>query len=91
MSVKIIIDEKNEFEAEFPGVDKSLVQLLAERLTADKNVEFAAYKLEHPVVANPKLYVRTKKGDAKTLVIEKIAEVKGELEEFKKKFSGIVK
>lgn len=91
MDVKVLVKEKNTLEMELGGVDQSLAQLLAEKLNEDKDVEFASFKLEHPVVASPKLYVRTKKGDPSKLVLEKLDELKKELTGFREQFRDIVK
>ncbi len=91
MEVKILINEKNALELEMAGADQSLAQLLAERLNEDKDVEFASYKVEHPIIGNPKLFVRTKKGEPAKIVLDKLAEIKKEVSEFRSQFSDIVK
>jgi len=91
MEIKILVNEKNVLELELGETDQSLAQLIAEKLSEDKDVEFAAYKLEHPLIARPKLYVRTKKGDAAKLVLGVLKEVKNEVGEFRKQFLDIVK
>jgi DNA-directed RNA polymerase subunit L len=91
MEVKILVNEKNTLEMEFVGADQSLAQLLAEKLNSDKDVEFASYKVEHPLVASPKLILRMKKGDPAKLILEKLAEIKSEVAEFKKQFLDITK
>ncbi|MDD5171851.1 MAG: RpoL/Rpb11 RNA polymerase subunit family protein [Candidatus ainarchaeum sp.] len=89
MVAKILVNEKNTLEMDIGSADQSLAQLLAERLTEDKDVEFASYKVEHPFMTTPKLIVRTKKGDPAKLVLEKLDELKKELGEFRKQFSEI--
>jgi DNA-directed RNA polymerase subunit L len=91
MDVKILAKEKNVIELEMNGCDQSLAQLLAEKLSDDKDVEFASFKMEHPLVSQPKLYVRTKKGDPGKLVLEKLEELKKELLDFRQQFSDVVK
>lgn len=91
MDVKILVNEKNVLEMEMDGADASLAQLLAERLSGDKDVEFASYKVEHPLVARPKLYVRTKKGEPAKLVLETLREIRKEVADFRKQFLDIVK
>ena len=91
MEMKILVKDKNVLEMELGGADQSLAQLVAERLTEDKDVEFASYKLEHPTAARPKLYVRTKKGDPVKVVIAALKEIKVEVAEFKKQFGEIVR
>ncbi len=89
MEVKVLLKEKNVIELELSSIDQSLAQLISEKLNQDKDVEFASYKVEHPLLSSPKLYVRTKKGDASKLVLEKISEVHKELADFRKQFEEI--
>ena len=91
MEVKILVNDKNVLEMELGDADQSLAQLLAEKLSEDKDVDFASYKKEHPLIGSPKLYVRTKKGEPAKLVLEKLEELKKEISEFKDQFKGIVK
>jgi DNA-directed RNA polymerase subunit L len=91
MEVKILSNEKNVLELELVGSDTSLAQLISERLNQDKDVEFASFKVEHPLLAHPKLFVRTKKGDASKLVLGVIDEIKKELVDFRKQFAEISK
>jgi DNA-directed RNA polymerase subunit L len=91
MEVKILVSEKNILELELSDIDVSLAQLLAEKLTEEKDVEFASYKLEHPLIGSPKLYLRTKKGEPAKLVLEKLEEIKKEVMDFREQFKDIVK
>ncbi|MCI0503776.1 DNA-directed RNA polymerase subunit L [Candidatus Micrarchaeota archaeon] len=91
MEVKILTNEKNVLEMELRGADSALAQLLAEKLGEDKDVEFASSKVEHPLVGEPKLYIRTKKGEPAKLVLEKLEEVKKEVTDFRAQFKDIVK
>lgn len=91
MEVKILVNEKNTLEIELVGGDSSLAQLLAEKLNQEKDVEFAAYKMEHPIISSPKLIVRTKKSDPSKLVLEKLNDIKKEVAEFKESFLELAK
>ncbi len=91
MEVKVLLNEKNTLELELGNADQSLGQLLAEKLSAEKDVEFAASKLEHPLLGSVKLMVKTKKGDAAKLVLEKLDELKSEVSDFRRKFSDMAK
>jgi DNA-directed RNA polymerase subunit L len=91
MEVNILTNEKNTLELELGDTDVSLAQLLAEKLNEEKDVEFASYKKEHPLVGAPKLFVRTKKGDPAKLVLEKLEEIKKEVKDFRDQFREIVK
>lgn len=91
MEVKILTNEKNVLEMELKGADPSLAQLLAEKLGQEKDVEFASSKVEHPLLGEPKLYVRMKKGEPAKLVLEKLEEIKNEVLDFRTQFKDIVK
>lgn len=90
MEVKILKEEKGELSFELIGGDRSLPQLLVEKLNADKSVEFAACKVEHPLLANPIIVVRTTKGKPSEAVIKSLKEIAEELGDFKKRFSELV-
>lgn len=91
MEIKILVNEKNVMELELTGVDQSLAQLLAEKLSDDGDVEFASYKMEHPLIAHPKVFVRTKKKEPGQIVLEKLEEIKKEVADFRDQFRSIVK
>ena len=58
--MKIITDKKNELEIEITGETHTLCNALRRALMEDKDVEAAAYVIEHPIIGEPKLYVRAK-------------------------------
>ncbi|MFH1785743.1 MAG: RpoL/Rpb11 RNA polymerase subunit family protein [Candidatus Micrarchaeota archaeon] len=91
MDVKVLVNDKNIIELDLGKTDQSLAQLLVEKLNEDSDVEFASYKVEHPITATPKIYLRTKKGDPSKLLLEKLDEIKNEVSDFKKQFLDIVK
>ncbi|MFH1520542.1 MAG: RpoL/Rpb11 RNA polymerase subunit family protein [Candidatus Micrarchaeota archaeon] len=91
MDVKLLVNEKHIIEMDLGDADQSLAQLLVEKLNEDSDVEFAAYKVEHPITATPKIYLRTKKGEASKLLLEKLDEIKNEVTDFKKQFLDVVK
>ncbi len=86
MEVNILNSDKKMLELEIVGLDHSVSQLLAESLTADKDVEFAAYKLDQIVGARPSVIVKTKKGDPLDLVVEKLEQIKDKTADFRKQF-----
>ncbi len=90
MEIKILKDEEQEISFELIGADQSLPQLIVEKLNADKSVEFAAFKVEHPILASPIIIVKTKKEKAKDVVITALKLVAQDMEDFKKKFLDVV-
>lgn len=91
MEVKILKNEKDTLELELIGADQSLAQLLAMKLNDEKSVDFASYKLEHPLLAHPKLILKVSKGDPVKLLLSSIGDLIKDTEDFKKQFSDIVK
>ena len=91
MTIKIIRSEKNILEIDVDHIDPSLAQLIVEKLNETKGVEFAAWKKAHPVVGTPHIIVKTKGANPVSLVTKKLEEIKKEVGDFKKEFSGIVK
>lgn len=91
MTIKIINQESNSVEVDFGELDHSIPHLLVERLTNGKDVEFVAYKVDHPVISTPCFILKTKKGDALKLLVDTLEEIQKEVAEFKKQFSDISK
>ncbi|MBS3068138.1 DNA-directed RNA polymerase subunit L [Candidatus Micrarchaeota archaeon] len=91
MEVNILNSDKKTLELEFVGVDHVIPQLLAVSLNNDKDVEFAAYKIDHVIDAKPRLFVKTKKGEPVDLVLEKLEQLKEQTADFRKQFKEAVK
>ena len=91
MEINVLNSDKKMVEFEISGVDYTLPQLLTEALNNDKDVEFAAYKLDHIVNARPRILVKTKKGDPVDVVVEKLEELKGQVADFRKHFKEALK
>lgn len=83
--MKIIKDTKNELEIEITGESHTLCNTLRKTLMEDKDVESAAYSVEHPIIGEPKLYIKAK-NPRKSL--KKAAEtIKSQCDELKKEIS----
>ncbi len=83
--MKIIKDTKNELEIEITGESHTLCNTLRKTLMQDEDVESAAYTMEHPIIGEPKLYVKAK-NPRKSL--KKAAEtIKSQCDELKKEIS----
>ena len=79
MEVKILKETKNELEFEIIGEDHTFSSALQNFLSKRKEVVLASYKIKHPLLSNPQIYIKTKdmappKGTEKLLPLE---EVKG--------------
>ncbi len=89
--MKIISKDKNTLEIETEGIDHSLLQMLSDRLSSEKGIEFVSYKVEHPLVGHPKLVIRTKSGDPQKILLKAVSEIKKEVEDFRSQFKEISK
>ena len=86
MDIEIIKNEKKELEVKFSGVDTSIVRLLVEKLNDEKDVEFAATKVEHPISGNQLLVIKTKKKEPLELVTKNLEILQKEVNEFSDNF-----
>jgi DNA-directed RNA polymerase subunit L len=79
--MKVIKDTKNELEIEIAGETHTLCNALRRTLMEDKDVQSAAYSIDHPIVGEPVLYIKAK-NPKKSL--KKAAEtIKKQCDEFK--------
>lgn len=79
--MRVIKDTKNELEIEITGETHTLCNALRKTLMADKDVESAAYSIDHPIIGEPVLYIKAK-NPKKSL--KKAAEsIKNQCDEFK--------
>ncbi len=60
MDVRIIKETRNELELEIIGEDHTLCNVLQHVLNARKEVISAAYKIEHPLLSSPRIYIKTR-------------------------------
>jgi DNA-directed RNA polymerase subunit L len=79
--MKIIKNTKKEFEIEITGESHSLCNTLRKTLMEDEDVEAAAYVIEHPIIGEPKLYVKGK--NPKKSLLTAAETVKLRCDEFK--------
>ncbi len=83
--MKIIKDTKNELEIEITGESHTICNALRKTLMEDKDVEAAAYIMEHPIIGEPKLYVKAK--DPKKSLKKAAETIKLRCDELKKEIN----
>lgn len=77
MNIKYIKDEKNEAEI---GLDNlTIAEILRIQLTKDEQVDFAAWKREHPS-KSPILKVKTRGKSARKAVEDAVSKIEKELD-----------
>ena len=81
--INMLKQEKTNIEFEILDCDEGIGELLVSRLNEEKDVEFAAYKKEHPFDTGIKVVVRTKGKDALKLTSKVVSELGKRVEEMK--------
>jgi DNA-directed RNA polymerase subunit L len=84
MEVVVKRETKKEFEFEVIEND-TILNPLKQRLLMNKDVEYAEWSVDHPLLSNPTFYVRVKKGGAKQAVKKAIKELKEDIDALRKK------
>ena len=83
IKVNVIEDESKSFVAELVGADRSLAELIKEKLSGNKDVEFSSVEKDHPETGDPRLIVKSSK-NAKGLVAKAVEELEEELKALEK-------
>lgn len=63
MELKVLKKTEDELQLEVIGEGHTFMNALRSELWNDKDVAVAAYRVEHPVISNPVLFLKTKKKD----------------------------
>jgi DNA-directed RNA polymerase subunit L len=88
MKLEIIKNEKSELEFSIEGERHTIPNLLREKLSQNSDVEFVAYRLEHPLDQKAMFVLKTK-GSAKKVLEDTIKELQKDIDEFKKGFEKL--
>ena len=83
MEIEIKKNEKDYLEIEIKGEDFGFASTIKELLFEDKDIEFAAVRMDHPQAANPVLMIRTKKGSPMFALKAAIKKLKKQANDFK--------
>ena len=83
--------DKKSVVIELTDVKETLVHPLVDKLLADNDVLFAAYKIGHPQLDRPKLTVKTKRIKPETAVKKAADDLSDEIKLLKKEFEKAVK
>jgi DNA-directed RNA polymerase subunit L len=60
MEIEVLKEDSEGFEVKILGEDHTFLGLITKFLNENKNVTYAAYKVEHPLVGDPKLFFKIK-------------------------------
>jgi DNA-directed RNA polymerase subunit L len=87
MKVRILERGERSLKIEIVGEGHTFCNLLRDFLLRNTDVEFAAYRIDHPLVSNPVFYVRTKNKRPEEALKKAAEDMVATLEDFKKVFS----
>jgi DNA-directed RNA polymerase subunit L len=87
VEIKVLNEEKNVLEFEIVGEDSTLPEILVHKLNQMPEVDFAAYKIDHPLVGSPKIFLRTKKGAPAAAIHKAVEALVTEIAEFREGIS----
>jgi len=90
MKAKTIEHSRTEIKVEFPEEGHGFCNLLRKTLLEEPDVQFAGYTIEHPLLANPVVSLKTKKRQANVVLREGFERILARTEEFRKKFNQAV-
>ncbi|MCC6042092.1 MAG: DNA-directed RNA polymerase subunit L [Candidatus Verstraetearchaeota archaeon] len=88
MKVRILERGERSLKIEIIGEGHTFCNLLRDFLLRNPDVEFVAYRIDHPLVSNPVFYVRTKDGRPEEALRKAAEDMVVALEDFKKIFSS---
>jgi DNA-directed RNA polymerase subunit L len=92
MQLRVLNQGPNELEVEVLGENETTLNPVKQALLADKDVDFAEYIIEHPVLAVPKIYLRTKgKADPKKVLQRTLKLIIGNFDIFEDAFVAELK
>ncbi|MFQ5800192.1 MAG: RpoL/Rpb11 RNA polymerase subunit family protein [Candidatus Hydrothermarchaeales archaeon] len=75
MEIEVLEEGSEGFEIKVLGEDHTFLNLLNTFLSKNKKVEYSAYKIDHPLIGEPKLFFRLK--DASEFEDIPVTKVKG--------------
>lgn len=89
MKLKVLKETDNEIRVEVQGEGHTFCNALQDVLLSDKDVEFAGYSIDHPLISEPVIFVRTRRSSNPRVVLIKAAEkLKNKTEEIRQAFES---
>ena len=86
MKLKTLKRDKRELRLEVGGESHSFCNALQHFLLKDDTVEFAGYNIQHPLVGNPVIYLRTKRRRPENVLIDAARSLDRTLDGLRKTF-----
>ncbi len=91
MELNIINETKSEFVFEIKGEGHTLCNALKNELKDDADVDYATYKIAHPLIGIPRFIIKTKKGSPRKAILKAIERLKQKNKDFVREFKRAIK
>lgn len=88
MELRVVKKEDKGLVLEIQGESIGFINAIREELWNDKNVLEAAFRKEHPYLSEPKIIVKTSKGEPEAALEKACERLIEKIEEFKEKFKA---
>lgn len=90
MEIEIIEDKTLEIEMIIHGEDHTICNVLRKYLMEDDDVEYAVYGIDHPIIGEPHMTIKTKRGKRpKTALKKAVKKIQKDSEDFKAKIEAL--
>ena len=86
MKIKALKWDKHELRLELGGEGHSFCNALQYFLLRDDAIEFAGYNIQHPLIGNPVVYLRTKRRRPENALLDATHSLEKTLDEATKAF-----
>lgn len=86
MDISLVLKDKISMEIEIKGENETLLTPLKRKLLDDEKVVFATFIMGHPLLDNPKLYLKVKEGKPQTALKRAAKAIIKDTQKLKKKF-----
>lgn len=90
MEIRVIESSGDSLEIEVLGENETLLNALKVKLLDDEAVDLAEYIIEHPDLANPKVYIRMTKGEPVAALKRALKALQKDYKDLEKLLDGAV-
>ncbi len=90
MEIKILTNKKNELEFEVIG-EKTILNPLKYKLLDDNKITLADWRIDHPLLANPRFFLKVKEGNPKTILLKAVRALKKDTDSLRKSIEEMKK
>lgn len=90
MKLKVLKSDKRELRLEAGGEGHSFCNALQHFLLKDDALEFTGYNIQHPLIGNPVIYLRTKRRRPENALMDATKSLDRTLEVLRKTFQKVL-